>query len=583
MSDSGQGRVYWRLLGLARPYWRHLAALLLLYLLAPSLKLLAPLPVKIAVDSVLGDHPLPAFLAPLAGGGAASAAVCLALAAALLLMIALLGQVVGLVSSLVSTYVGEKLVRGFRARLFRHAQRLSLSYHDAKGATDSTYRIQYDAPCIQWVVVDGSLPLVSSVYTLVTMLVVILAIDWQLALVALTVAPILFLLSHVYGRRLRGQSKELKKIESTAMSVVQEVMSSMRVVKAFGQEEREQDRFVNHSTAGLRARLRVTLAMGVFGLLVGLTTAAGSAAVLFIGVRHVQQGAITLGELLMVMAYLTQLYGPMETLSKKVADLQGSLVSAERAFTLLDETPDVVDRPDARALERCTGAIAFEDVHFAYPGNPPVIHGISFDVPAGARVGIEGKTGAGKSTLLSLLARFYDPASGRILLDGVDLRDYQLADLRNQFAIVLQEPVLFSVSIAENIAYARPEAGEEEIVAAARAANADEFIRELPDGYQTRVGERGMRLSGGERQRISLARAFLKDAPILILDEPTSSVDVKTEALIIQAMERLMQGRTTFMIAHRLSTLAGCDVRLLVDGGHARVVSPEKPSAADAS
>jgi ATP-binding cassette subfamily B protein len=278
--------------------------------------------------------------------------------------------------------------------------------------------------------------------------------------------------------------------------------------------------------------------------------------------------------LLMVMAYLGQLYGPMETLSKKAADLQGSLVSAERALTLLDEASEVEERPDARPLGRATGAVAFEQVSFAYPDNPAVLHNLTFRVPPGARVGIEGKTGAGKTTLMSLLIRFYDPTSGRILLDGVDLREYRLADLRAQFAFVLQEPVLFSTTVAENIAYARPGASQEEVVAAAKAANAHDFITSLPDGYETRVGERGMRLSGGERQRISLARAFLKDAPILILDEPTSSVDVKTEGLILEALRRLMQGRTTFMIAHRLSTLADCDVRVRIEAGRFTFAGP---------
>jgi ATP-binding cassette subfamily B protein len=564
--------LYQRLVRQARPYWPHIFGLLVFSLLAPSLKLLTPIPLKIAVDSVVGGEAPPAVLAGV------SSATLLAVVAGLMVAVALLGQVVGLASSLLGTFTGEKLVRGFRAALFRHAQRLSLSYHDTKGTTDSTYRIQYDSPCIQWVVVDGTIPLATSVFTLLTMVVVVTAIDWQLALVALTVSPILYVFTHVYGRRLRGQAKEVKKIESSALGVVQEVLAAVRVVKAFGQEEREQERFVSQSDLGVRAKLKIALVSGVLGLLVGLTVAIGTAAVLFIGVRHVQAGTLTLGELLVVMAYLAQLYSPMETISKKVADLQGSMVSAERAFTLLDETPDVADKPDGKRLDRAAGGVVFDGVSFAYPHNPAVLHGVSFTVPPGARVGIEGRTGAGKSTLMSLLARFYDPTTGRVLLDGIDLRDYRLADLRNQFAIVLQDPVLFSTSVAENIAYARPGATEADVVAAARAANAHDFIVNLPQGYETRVGERGMRLSGGERQRISLARAFLKDAPILILDEPTSSVDTKTEGLIMEAMERLMAGRTTFMIAHRLTTLDGCDVRLRVDAG--RVVPVERPLAA---
>jgi ATP-binding cassette subfamily B protein len=267
------------------------------------------------------------------------------------------------------------------------------------------------------------------------------------------------------------------------------------------------------------------------------------------------------------MGYLAQLYGPLRTVAQTTAKLERGLAGAQRAFQILDAVPEVVERPDARGIARSRGHIDLRGVSFAYDGENDVLHDISFDVPTGSRLGLAGRTGAGKTTLVSLLVRFYDPRRGSILIDGVDLRDYRIADLRNQFAIVLQEPVLFSSSIQENIAYARPGATETEIVQAAKAAHADEFISELPDGYDTLVGERGMRLSGGERQRISLARAFLKDAPILILDEPTSSVDMKTEALIMESMQRLMAGRTTIMIAHRLSTLENCDLRVQLESG----------------
>jgi len=270
----------------------------------------------------------------------------------------------------------------------------------------------------------------------------------------------------------------------------------------------------------------------------------------------------------MVIAYLTQLYGPLNAIGDKIISLQPYIASIKRAFELLDEVPDVAERPYARPLKRTTGAIEFRDVGFAYDRENLVLDGVSFAIEAGTRLGIAGRTGAGKSTLMSLLMRFYDPSKGQILLDGVDLRDYKLADLRHQFAIVMQDPVLFSTSIAENIAYGRPGASFQDIMTAAKVANAHDFIVALPNGYDTLVGERGLRLSGGERQRISLARAFLKDAPILILDEPTSAIDVATEALIMEAMQRVMVGRTTLMIAHRLSTLEVCDARLVIEHGH---------------
>jgi ATP-binding cassette subfamily B protein len=274
---------------------------------------------------------------------------------------------------------------------------------------------------------------------------------------------------------------------------------------------------------------------------------------------------------------MTQLLAPVQAITKRIGQLQGSFAGAARAFALLDETPDVVDRPDARRLTRARGAMSARRVSFSYDGRQPVLDDISFEIAPGARVGLAGQTGAGKTTLINLLTRFYDPGQGALTLDGVDLREYRLADLRNQFAIVLQEPVLFSTSLAENIAYARPGATFDEIVAAAKAASAHDFISALDAGYDTPVGERGLRLSGGERQRISLARAFLKDAPILILDEPTSSIDVETEAAIMNAMDRLMEGRTTFIIAHRLNTLERCDVRLVLERG--RLIDTTTPAA----
>ncbi len=415
----------------------------------------------------------------------------------------------------------------------------------------------------------GITPFLTAGLTLVGMIVITASIDVELAFVALAVVPILFALTLFSRRTLRRGWKETKKLESTALSVVQEVLTVLRVVKAFSQEEREHERFLAASGAGMRARIRLIAIEVAYTLAVGMTTAAGTAAVLFIGVRHVQSGQLTLGSLLLILGYLAQLYVPLQTVSSSINTLQSSLASAERAFWLLDHDADVQERPNARPLRRAAGAIVFEDVWFAYDGEA-VLRGVSLGVRPGTSVGISGTTGAGKTTLVSLLTRFYDPTRGAIFLDGVDLRDYRLADLRNQYAIVLQEPVLFSTTIRENIAYGRPDANDDAIVAAARAAGAHEFVSALPDDYETVVGERGMRLSGGERQRISLARAFLKDAPVLILDEPTSSVDASTEAAIVQAMQRLMAGRTTFLIAHRLSTLEHCDVRLEVDDGTVR-------------
>lgn len=566
-----------RLLAQGRAYWPHLVLLLVVSAVAMPLALLMPLPLAMVVDSF-------ARPAALADGTAVEPMRVLVFAVVLLLGLSLCDQIQKLVTTLVSTYTGERILLDFRARIFRHVQRLSLAYHDTTGTADANYRIHWDAAAVQWITIFGLPPFFSAGLTLLGMIVVAAAINWQLALVALGVCPVLFLITFVSSRRLRSGWERAKDLESTAYNVVQEVLTSLRVVKAFGQEDREEGRFVTHSGEGMRQRVRLAFVDGVFGLLFGLTLAVGTALVLFLGGRQVYNGDLRLGDLVLVMGYLVQLYVPVQVISKSIMTMQNALASAGRVFALLDETVDVAEKADARRLRRAAGAVTFRNVSFAYGPRSPgaresdgdelVLRDVTFEVPAATRVGIAGATGAGKTTLVSLLSRFYDPSAGQILLDGVDLRDYNLADLRNQFSIVLQEPVLFSTTIAENIAYARPEASEPEIIEAAKAANAHDFISKLPGGYQTLVGERGMRLSGGERQRIALARAFLKDAPILILDEPTSSVDLKTEAGIMEAMERLMRGRTAFLIAHRASTLAHCGLRLEIDDGRVSRATP---------
>ena len=576
---SGPSRwLYLRSLRQSRRCWPHLAGIALLSLLAMPLTLLYPLPLKIAVDSVLGQQPLPNFLVhflpPMRPGP-----VAIGFAVALLLAIALLANLQGLASWYLQTYTGEKLVWDFRAELLNHVQRLPLAFHDRYGPTDSVYRIQHDAPSIQYVAIQGVVPLVTAIFTLVGMVYVCARIDFHLALIALAISPVLFALSLACSRLVRRRSQEIKELDSTALSVIQEVLGSIRLVKAFGQENREQGRFVRHSSKRMSGQVQLSMMQAVFNLLIGLTIAGGTAAALYIGVRHVRSGLLTVGSLLMVMAYIAQMYGPLQLLSTKATDLQAWFTSLERAFLLLDQAPEIAESPRALPLARAQGTFEFCNVSFAYDDSGRGLHHVSFQVPAGARVGIVGVTGAGKSTLLNLLMRFYDPSEGQVLLDGVDIRDYRIADLRRQFAVVLQEPVLFAASIAENIAYGKPDASDGEIEAAARAASAHEFIARLPDAYETSAGERGARLSGGERQRISLARAFLRDSPVLILDEPTSSVDMKTEAAIMQATEALLRGRTTFMIAHRLHTLKSCDMILVLEQGKLVDIRHSQPGA----
>jgi ATP-binding cassette subfamily B protein len=568
-SDRSQSSVpvFRRCLRYARPYAPHVAGVFLLSVLAAPLALLAPLPLAMVVNALSGAPAAPAFLAPLIPGPlTASTERALASACVLFILVRLLSEAQGLSYMLLRAYTGERIVLDLRATIFRHAQRLSLGYHDRKGTADTNYRIQSDAGQIQQLAVDGLIPIVTAGLTLVGMVWVTTRIDGLLAAIALSVIPALTLVTRAYHRKYRERWRDVKHQESRALSVVQEALTSIRVVKAFGQEEREGERFASRAGAGMRARLRVTLVDGGFQVVTGLIVGLGTAVVLLLGGLRVHSGAMTLGSLVLVTGYLTQIYGPLYAVIRHVTGVQSSLASAERVFALLDERPDVVERKDARPLQRARGSVAFEDVTFGYEAERPVLRSVTFRVGPGARVGISGRTGEGKSTLMGLLTRFYDPLSGRILLDGVDLRDYRVADLRNQFAIVLQDPLLFSTTIGENIAYGRPGATHHDIVEAARAAEVHDFIRALPDGYDTPVGERGMTLSGGERQRISLARAFLKDAPILILDEPTSAIDVRTEQSILSALERLMDGRTTFLIAHRLSTLESCSTRLHLAG-----------------
>jgi ATP-binding cassette, subfamily B, bacterial len=479
MSTERQGdlTILRRLLVEARHYWPHLSLILLLSLLSVPLALLTPVPLKIAVDYVIDQKPLPNFVVALLPASLAEwSAGILFLAVVLLLLITFLQNLDGYASWLLQLYTGEKMVLGFRARLFLHLQRLSLVYHDKRGVSDSLYRIQYDVSAMQYLPIQKIVPQVTSVLTLGAMISIIAVIDWVLAIVPIVVLPLLAVFSVLYFRRARNAWAEVKNQESGAISVLQEVLGAVRVVKAFGQEKHEEERFYYRSYESLKTQLRAVLLEAKFGILVATTISGGAAAALLLGVRDVQAGVLSLGNLLIVMGYLTQLCITIENLTKSIGALQASFASADRVLSVLDELPDVAEPKAPRPLRSVAGAIDFNNVHFAYGSDAPVLHDISFQVRPGMRVAISGPTGAGKTTLISLLPRFNDPTAGQVLIDGNDLREYRVAELRNQFAIVLQEPVLFGTTIAENIAYGRSEATEEEIVAAATAANAHDFI-----------------------------------------------------------------------------------------------------------
>ncbi len=541
--------------------------------------LIFPLPIKLLVDSVLGSQPLPGYLTIFVGSQV-SKTLALWLAISILMATAVLTYLQNLVNVWYSNKVGNRMTLDVRARLFRQMQRLSVAYHDTMGAADSAYRTLNDAPMLRSFGIDSLIPLTTSILTLGAMILVMVFLDWELALIALLVSPLMFLLTFVFRPRIRAGWRKFRASESAAMAVAQESLGASRLVKSYGQEERKNRELVSHYDASLSASLKVQVDSAVYSLLVGILTAAGLAAVLYIGIGHVQAGIgnLTLGSLLVVNYYVTQLYGPLRNVGQSILEIQMSLTGVERYRAVLDEKPDVPELPNAIPLARARGNIAFRNVSFAYTKDHPVLHDIIFELRSGNRLGVVGPTGSGKTTLSTLLLRLFDPTEGVITLDDLDLKDYKLADLRNQYAVVHQETVLFSTSVAENIRFAKPNATMDEVIAAATAAKAQDFITNLPNGYDTLVGERGMKLSGGERQRISLARAFLKDAPILILDEPTSSLDVHTESAILDTIQELMKGRTTMMIAHRPSTLRDCNMILVLEDGRVNRVTSEVES-----
>ncbi|HYC02632.1 MAG TPA: ABC transporter ATP-binding protein [Azospirillaceae bacterium] len=554
----------------ARSFRWHLLLVLVTGLVGLPLALLAPLPMKIVVDSVLGGQPLPAWLADLLPAAAMEPGSLLPLVIGAAAVLALFTAGYHFAEWMLRDWVAERMVLVFRAKLLRHALTLSPGEHD-RGSQDPMHRINHDAPALQWTALYGVIPMVSCIATLLGVLWVTSSLSPELAMVALATSAPVILLIHLSQARMRGRWAEAKEDESRALHVVQETLGASRIVTTFGQEDREARRFHGLADRAFTTRRAVIAREGVLGQLMGLSSALGGAAILYIGASHVQSGQLTLGELLLALGYIGQLYAPLQQIGSHITGQQRALVSAERAFALLDMAPAVEDRPDARPMERASGHVRLEGVGYAYKGRDPVLDGVDLDIPAGTCVGVVGRTGAGKSTLVNMITRQFDPTAGRLLLDGEDLRELRLADLRRQFAVVPQEPALFSTTIAQNIAYGDPDAPIGRIIAAARQAAAHDFIMALPDGYDTVIGERGGRLSGGERQRIAIARAFLTDAPILILDEPTSAIDQATETAIIESLERLMAGRTTFMIAHRLSTLRRADMVIRVQDGRVAI------------
>jgi ABC-type multidrug transport system fused ATPase/permease subunit len=549
-----------------RPY-RRLAALSgVLLVVSSGLGLLAPWPLKILIDHVLADHPLPVYVRAVLGDGASSRFFLLVAAAGGGLLLTLLSNLLTIADEYVNTTIHQRVVLDFRSDLFQHAQRLSLAFHDSRRTRQLIFAINNQGDAAASLMMAAP-PLAQSALTLTGMFWVTCRIDPLLAVLSLTVMPILYYAVTYYVRHIDSHLRTVKAMEGESLSMVHEALSMIKVIVAFGREPYHFEWFRRHGEATVRERVNVTVRQTAFSLSVNTTTAAGTSLVLGFGAYRALQGQLTVGELLVVMSYIAMVYRPLEAISTTIGSLQDQYASLDIAYRLLDEQPDLTDRPHAREIARSRGRVVFDNVSFSYSGRRDTLKQISFEAAAGRVVALVGPTGAGKTTVVSLIPRFYDPAAGRILLDGRDIRDYRLRSLRAQISLVLQDPLLFAGTIADNIRYGRLEATQAEIEEAARNANAHEFLMALPRKYETVVGERGVQLSSGERQRICVARAFLRDAPILILDEPTSSIDSKTEAVILDALDRLMVGRTTFLVAHRLSTIRHADLILVLNRG----------------
>ena len=549
--------------------WRGLLAVLAIMLARIGLDLLKPWPLKVLVDHGLGSEPLTPVLAGLAAAlpasGTREGLIAWSIAATVVLF--LLAWAIGVASAYANIGFGQRMVYDLATDLFSHLQRLSLRFHNRHPVGDSLRRVTTDCGCVSAIVKDALLPIVTSVITLLAMFAVMWRMEPRLTLVSVVVVPWLFFVLRRYMQPMIDCSYAQQQTEGRMYEVMERTLSAIPVVQAFGREPACDRQFAKTTDDAVDAAVAAASVGVRFKVLITLGSACGTAAIVWIGAQSVLDGRLTVGSLLVFLAYLAALYAPLEALTYGPAATQAASGSARRVLEVFETNRDVDDRPGARRLTGLQGTVRLEHVTFGYDEGRPVLHDVSLEVRPGETVAIVGPSGAGKSTLVSLVPRLYDPWQGRITVDGIDVRDIELKSLRSRIALVLQDAFLFPISIADNIAYGKPHASRRDIEASARAANAHDFIARLPQGYDTIVGEGGTSLSGGERQRISIARALLKDAPILILDEPTSAVDAITEASLLEATRRLMKGRATIIIAHRMSTVAGANRLAVLDQG----------------
>jgi len=557
-----------------------LGAVVASLLLKVGLDVLKPWPTVFLIDYVLRDRPRPEVVTwlihMLPGSGSPLNLVGWSVAATLLLF--LLSWVVGLAATYGNINLGQRITYDLAGDLFAKLQQLSLHFHARKSVGDNIRRVTSDCSCVSIVVKDALLPVFSSILSLVAMFGILWKMDSALALLSLAVVPLMMGIFLRYARPMMELSYQQQEAEGKLYDVVEQTFSAIPVVQAFGREGLNDRWFGRATDQALLATMAVTEIQLRFKILMGLSTALGTAMVLWLGAHHALAGPLTsVGVIILFLSYLGSLYAPLEAIMYTSSTLQGAAGSARRVWEVLQTETTVADRPGAALLKSPRGQVEFQNVTFGYEPNRPVLKDISIKTDPGETIALVGATGAGKSTLISLLPRFFDPWQGQVLVDGMDVRNVTLQSLRSSIAIVLQDPFLFPISVGENIAYGKPRATPQEIEAAARAANAHDFIIRLPQGYETIIGERGATLSGGERQRVSIARALLKNAPILLLDEPTSALDVETERGLLQAVERLTQNRTTFIIAHRLSTVRRASrILVLKDGIIAEIGSHDE-------
>ena len=545
--------------------WQVALALVQVFLIA-GFELLKPWPLQIVIDYVLGGKTPPAG-GPVADLLSLPNAVLLLVACAAIVIVHFGAGVLTLWHNYTTIRVGQSMVNDLRGDLYAHLQHLSLAYHSRQRVGDLMYRITADSFAVQTMIMNGVLPILAAAILLAGMLIVLFPIDPVLTLLALTIVPVLFVLIAVFNRKIVDIATEVRDLDSRVYSLVQWGMAAIKVVQAFTKEEEEHRRFMGASRDSLRATLRLYNWQTLYSGGVNVIVALGTAVVIFAGARAVMSGNLSLGQLIVFIAYLAQLYAPINQITQSWGLIAGARVGAARVFEVLDTEADLKSGVRQFPPEGARGDIAWQGVSFRYRPETSVLIDIDIDVAAGEKIAVVGATGAGKSTLLGLLPRFFDPTQGRVTLDGVDIRDYALPALRRQIAMVLQPPLIFPLSVADNIAYGRPGADHAAIEDAARQARIHDLVAGLPQGYDTLLGEAGVPLSEGEKQRITIARALLRGAPILILDEPTSALDVETEALVMSAIETLMEGRTNFIIAHRLSTVRRCDrIIVLRDG-----------------